>query len=183
MDDDQSTGNGAPDGSTDGQASTESREMDEPPSGDGGEEPTGRPTSVGNEEPATSTSPGGEQAEETLGDEATASEQAALKRVRAVSRLLDDAIPVPGTDFRVGLDPILGILPVAGDGVAMLVSLYPVVEAYRLGMSRGALAKMLALVAIDAVVGSVPVLGPVFDAFWKANKWNLRTLEDHLEED
>jgi len=183
MDNERSTGDGAPDGSTDGQASTDRREGGETPPDEGGEEATGRPTSVGNEEPATSTSPGGEEAEETVGDEATASEQAALKRVRAVSRLLDDAIPIPGTDFRVGLDPILGILPVAGDGVAMLVSLYPIVEAYRLGMSRGALAKMLALVGIDAVVGSVPVLGPVFDAFWKANKWNLRTLEDHLEED
>lgn len=107
-------------------------------------------------------------------------EEAALRRARTLSTLLDDAIRVPGTDARVGLDPIVGVLPVGGDAVAAALSLYPILEAYRFDVPRRTLAKMLVLVAIDAVVGSVPVLGTVFDAFWKANKWNVRTLERHL---
>lgn len=112
--------------------------------------------------------------------EMSAREEAALRRVRAVSRLLDEAIRVPGTNFRIGVDPILGILPVAGDAVAAAVSLYPVAEAYRLGAPMPMLAKMLALVAIDASIGSVPLLGPLFDAVWKANTWNRRALERYI---
>ncbi|WP_324664665.1 DUF4112 domain-containing protein [Haloarcula sediminis] len=111
----------------------------------------------------------------------TAAEAATLDRVHTVTRLLDDAIRVPGTDFRIGIDPILSVLPVAGDAAGAVLSLYPIAEAYRLGMSKRTLAAMLGLVAIDAVIGSVPVLGTVFDALWKANQWNYRLLERHLE--
>lgn len=107
-------------------------------------------------------------------------EEAALRRVQAVSRLLDEAIRVPGTNFRIGVDPILGILPGAGDAIAAAVSLYPVAEAYRLGAPTPMLAKMLALVVIDASIGSVPLLGPLFDAVWKANTWNRRALERYI---
>lgn len=109
-------------------------------------------------------------------------EEAALRRVRFLARLLDDAVAVPGTSYRVGLDPILGILPGAGDSVTAALSLYPVVEAVRLGASKEIVAKMLALVAVDLTVGSIPVLGTVFDAFWKANEWNVRTIERLVEE-
>lgn len=114
--------------------------------------------------------------------EATGTEAAALKRVRFLARLMDDAVEVPGTDYRVGLDPILGILPGAGDAVSALLSLYPVVEAYRLGASKETLGKMLALVGIDFAVGSIPVLGTLFDAVWKANEWNVRTIEELVEQ-
>jgi len=104
-----------------------------------------------------------------------------IERVRLVSHLLDEAIPIPGTDYRIGLDPILGIVPVAGDSITTVVSLYIVLEAARAGAPRSMLVKMLGFVAVDAVVGSVPVVGPVFDAVWKANEWNVSLLEDHLE--
>lgn len=113
---------------------------------------------------------------------ASPSEEATLKRVRAVSKLLDEAFEIPGTNYRVGIDPILGILPVAGDALPTVLSFYPVVEAARIGVPNRMLAKMLALVAIDAVVGSIPVIGTLFDAVWKANKWNLRMLERHIEQ-
>lgn len=113
--------------------------------------------------------------------EISAREAAALRRVRSVSWLLDDAVRLPGTDFRFGLDPVLGVLPGAGSAVAAAISLYPIAEAYRLDTPRWTVARMLALVAVDAVVGSIPFLGPVFDAFWKANEWNRRALERHLE--
>lgn len=110
----------------------------------------------------------------------SASETAALRRVRSLSTLLDSAIRIPGTNYRVGLDPILGVLPVAGDAVAAALSLYPVAEAYRLGAPKRTLLWMLGLVAVDAVIGSVPLVGGVFDALWKANEWNRRTLERHV---
>lgn len=114
--------------------------------------------------------------------DATSGEHAALSRVRLVSTLLDDAIRVPGTNRSVGLDPILGILPVVGDAVASLFSLYVILESYRAGAPRRLLAKMVSLAAVDFVVGSIPVVGPVFDALWTANAWNVRLLETHLEE-
>lgn len=113
---------------------------------------------------------------------ASPSDEATLRRVRAVSKLLDEAFRIPGTNYRIGIDPILGILPVAGDAIPTALSLYPIVEAYRVDAPTGMLAKMATLVAIDAVVGSIPVIGTLFDAVWKANMWNLRMLERHIEE-
>ncbi|MDS0284592.1 DUF4112 domain-containing protein [Haloarcula onubensis] len=120
-----------------------------------------------------------------LTDEATGTrsprESAALERVRRVARLQDEAIRVPGTQFRFGLDPVLSLLPVGGDALAAAISLYPIVEAARLGVPKRTLVAMLGLVTVDAVVGSVPVLGSLFDAVWKANEWNRRLLEGHIE--
>lgn len=104
-----------------------------------------------------------------------------VERARTVGTILDDAIRVPGTEFRVGLDPILGILPVGGDIVAAVLSLYVVAEAARAGAPARLLGKMLAVVTVDLVAGSVPVIGVVFDAFWKGNVWNVSMLESHLE--
>jgi hypothetical protein len=113
----------------------------------------------------------------------SASEAAALRRVRGLSDLLDEAIRIPGTNFRVGLDPILGVLPVGGDAVATVFALYPILEAVRFGLPTATVVKMVLLVAIDGVIGSVPVVGTIFDAFWKANHWNAKTFERHLAAD
>jgi hypothetical protein len=121
-----------------------------------------------------------DEVRDAIPDGATGTEAAALRRARGIAHLLDEAIRVPGTDFRFGIDPIVGILPVAGDTIAAILSLYPVFEAIRLGAPRGTIAKMLLFVGVDAVVGSVPVLGQVFDAVWKANTWNVRALERHV---
>jgi hypothetical protein len=106
----------------------------------------------------------------------------ALSRVRKVSTLLDDFIRIPGTNIRFGLDPILGILPVAGDSVSSLISVYIIAESYFADAPADLIAKMVGLTAIDFVIGSVPVVGPVFDAFWKNNKWSADMLEQHLEQ-
>ena len=142
--------------------------------------PTGSIDAGGTDGPQSTESTAPTASDDRASGATTPREEAALNRVRNLSQLLDEAITVPGTNFRVGLDPILGILPVGGDAVATIFALYPVFEAYRFGAPRGTLAKMLAIVAIDSLVGSVPVLGTVFDAFWKANEWNARTLERHI---
>jgi len=106
-------------------------------------------------------------------------DRAAVRRMRLVARGLDDLVRVPGTDYRVGLDPLIGVVPVAGDLVAGAVSLYIVLEAARLGVSYGTLLRMLATVAVDVAAGSVPYVAPLFDAVWKANRWNVRrAIED-----
>jgi len=111
----------------------------------------------------------------------TADEATTLERVQTVTRLLDEAVRIPGTEVRIGLDPILSILPVAGDAAGAVLSLYPILEAYRLGVPNRTLLVMLSLVAVDAVIGSVPILGTVFDALWTANQWNYRLMERELD--
>ena len=110
-------------------------------------------------------------------------EEAALERARKVSELLDDAIRVPGTDFKVGLDPLLGVAPVSGDAISAGISLYVVAEAVRVGVPTSTIMTMLMNVAIDAVGGSVPVLGTVFDAVWKANQRNVELFEREIEDE
>ena len=101
-------------------------------------------------------------------------DEAAVQRMRFVAHLLDDSIRLPGTKFKIGLDPIIGVLPVAGDAVAAALSGYIVLESARLGVSYLTLLRMLANVGVDFAVGSVPVVGDIFDVAWKANVRNLR---------
>jgi hypothetical protein len=113
-------------------------------------------------------------------DVTVAEEPPGMERVRALSRLLDDAIEIPVVNYKVGLDPILGILPVGGDAVAAGISLYIVAEGARMGASRDTLLKMLLNIAIDTVTGSIPVLGTLIDAVWKANERNVALLEEEF---
>lgn len=109
-------------------------------------------------------------------------DRAAVERMQLVAGLLDEAIRVPGTDVRVGLDPLVGIVPGVGDALSGAISLYVVLESARLGVSYATLLRMLANVAVDVAGGSVPYVGVAFDAFWKANVRNLElALNDLLE--
>lgn len=103
-----------------------------------------------------------------------------IQRLRKLSRLLDSAFGIPGTKFRVGLDPILGLIPGAGDLVGTALSAYIVIEAARLGVPRATLGKMVSNILLESVVGAVPVLGDWFDFAWKANLKNMELLETHL---
>ena len=116
----------------------------------------------------------------TVPSSLTGAEAAALERVRVAARLLDSAVRIPGTEVRIGLDPVLSLVPIAGGALGAVLSLYPVLEALRLGASWRTIAAMVAMVAVDVVAGSVPVLGAVFDALWRANEWNYRLLEREL---
>ena len=107
----------------------------------------------------------------------------ALERLRSLSDLLDNAIKIPGTDYRFGLDPILGLLPAGGDVVGTVLSAYLVVEAVRLRMPTSVVGRMAFNIVLEMVVGAVPVLGDLFDFAWKANARNLRLLESKLDPD
>lgn len=103
-----------------------------------------------------------------------------IQRLRKLSRLLDNAIAIPGTTFRIGLDPILGLLPGAGDFVGTALSAYIVIEAARLGLPRATLGQMVVNILLESLVGTVPVVGDWFDFAWKANAKNMQLLETHL---
>lgn len=104
---------------------------------------------------------------------------ATLEQLRRLSRLLDTSIPLPG-GMRIGWDAVLGLVPGFGDGAGALLSSFIVVQAARLGASGAVLLRMVGNVAVEALVGSVPFLGDVFDAAFKANVRNVRLLEQHL---
>jgi Domain of unknown function (DUF4112) len=107
-------------------------------------------------------------------------DEARLKRVRLLSRLLDEQFRIPGTAYRVGLDGLLGMIPGVGDAAGALLSAYILYEAIRLGAPKTVLLRMVANIGIDTVVGAIPVMGDIFDIAWKANKKNAALLHAYL---
>ncbi|MGF1495421.1 MAG: DUF4112 domain-containing protein [Elainellaceae cyanobacterium] len=107
---------------------------------------------------------------------------ATLQQIRRLSRLMDTAIRIPGTRFRIGLDPIIGLIPGAGDLVTTGFSAYILILAMRFGLPSSMLRRMVFNVALESVLGAVPLIGDIFDAFFKANMRNLALLERHLQE-
>jgi uncharacterized protein DUF4112 len=105
-----------------------------------------------------------------------------IERLRRLAWTLDALGRVPGTRLRFGLNSIIGLTPVAGDAVMAMISLYIVAEAARLGLPRHKIGRMLANVAIEAAAGSVPLLGDIFDTFWKANLRNVAIIDAHMAE-
>ncbi len=103
-----------------------------------------------------------------------------LKRMKAVTRVLDDAVEVPILGFRVGLDPLLGLLPGAGDVVSATFSGWMVVTAARMGATPTTLLRMLANLGLDLLSGAIPFLGDIFDIAFKANRRNLRIVEEQV---
>lgn len=96
-----------------------------------------------------------------------------LSELRRVSRIMDSSIGIPGTKYTFGIDSLIGLIPGGGDAAGMLVSLYLIARARRLGLPKRTLAKMVGNMLVDAGVGAVPVVGDAFDFFFKANSRNL----------
>jgi len=102
-----------------------------------------------------------------------------LTRIRRLAWWLDQGIRIPGTQIRIGLDPILGLVPGVGDSAGALLGAAILWEGVRAGVPRITLVRMAANIVLDTAVGSVPVAGDVFDAAWKSNTRNLELLERH----
>ena len=96
-----------------------------------------------------------------------------------MSQLLDSAFPIPGTSYRVGLDPIVGLVPWVGDLVSPLFTIAILWQAREMALPRVVQLRMVVNVAIDALLGAVPVVGDLFDFAWKANDMNMALLERH----
>ena len=106
---------------------------------------------------------------------------AARLRIEMMERVLERAFVIPGINRPIGLDAILGLVPVAGDAIAGTMGLYLIWEARNLGLPKLTLARMLANVGFDTVVGSVPLVGDLFDFLFRSNSMNLRLIKRHLD--
>ncbi len=102
-------------------------------------------------------------------------------RVDALEKLLERAFHIPGTKIPVGLDSVIGLVPVVGDLVTAAMGAYMVWEARNLGMSKWQLIRMTANVGVDTAIGAVPFVGDVFDLVWRSNSKNLRIIKRHLD--
>ena len=116
---------------------------------------------------------------EILGDERSARFGAFERRFALVSRLLDDLVAIPGTSHRIGLDPIVGLVPVVGDAVSGVVGFWLIAEATRFGVPRVVVARMALNTGADLVLGLVPLLGDMFDVVSRSNARNLALFRRH----
>ena len=103
------------------------------------------------------------------------------RRVEALEGLLERAFTVPGTQMKVGLDAVIGLVPVVGDWVTGAMSAYLIWEARNLGMSKWQLARMSGNAVFDTVIGMIPFAGDLFDFVFKSNSRNLRIIKRHLD--
>jgi hypothetical protein len=106
----------------------------------------------------------------------------ARERLITLTRLMDSAIDVPVLRTTVGLDALLGLVPVAGDLMSAAIGVYLITQARELGASRWLQAKMVRNLLVDAAVGAVPVAGDVFDIYFRAHRRNLKLLQDEIGE-
>ncbi|MFG0328508.1 MAG: DUF4112 domain-containing protein [Phycisphaerales bacterium] len=102
---------------------------------------------------------------------------AAAARARTISRVLDNWIQIPGTSFRFGLDPVIGLVPGIGDLIAFLISLYIVQLARESGAPKRAVAQMMGRIGLDFLIGLLPLVGDLGDFVYKANAKNTEHLE------
>ena len=100
--------------------------------------------------------------------------------VRQLARLLDSAVRIPGTNIRVGLDALLGLIPGIGDAIGAALSGYIVLAAAKLGLPKSVLARMVLNLGIDTAVGAVPILGDLFDVAFRANTRNIALIDSAM---
>lgn len=94
----------------------------------------------------------------------------------------DDVVRIPGTKIRIGLDPLVGLIPGVGDAASWIVSAYVPLEAWRQGAPKRLIGRMIATTAIDALAGAVPLLGDLFDITYRANRRNVERLLEWMDE-
>jgi hypothetical protein len=116
----------------------------------------------------------------TTRGELITNEDTRLAAVRSLAKLMDTAITLPGTNIKIGLDSLIGLIPGVGDLIGSAIGGYIVLVASQMGVSRVVIARMLLNLGIDAAVGVVPVVGDVLDVAWKANVKNVQLLEKSL---
>ncbi|MGE0700256.1 MAG: DUF4112 domain-containing protein [Hyphomicrobiaceae bacterium] len=107
--------------------------------------------------------------------------EAAYARVQALARVMDSIVAIPGTNVRIGVDALLGLVPVVGDVISQAISSYIIWEARRMGISRWTMARMIGNSLVDMTVGAIPFVGDAFDVAFRANLKNLALLRAELE--
>ena len=112
----------------------------------------------------------------------TPARSSTIPNLDVLAKLMDSQFKIPGTNIRFGLDPLIGLVPGAGDFVTFLVSGYMMTILAKNGASGFVLARMTLNILIDALVGSIPLLGDVFDVAFKANRRNMKLMHEHYVE-
>jgi len=113
----------------------------------------------------------------------TPGQEQRLQALRAAARLLGSAFEIPGTGYRIGLDPIVGLVPVIGDLFSPLFTIALLWQGRDLGLPRVVQLRMLVNVGIDTLIGMVPFAGDLFDFAWKSNEMNMALLERYAYEE
>jgi hypothetical protein len=105
-----------------------------------------------------------------------------LKWVERIAHLFDDQFRIPGTSFRFGIDPIVNLFPIAGDAAGFLVGAALVLTMAKHGVSRKVLILMMMNLLLDGLIGSIPLIGQIFDFYYKSNTRNIQLLKEHYVE-
>tara|TARA_B100001029_G_C14841701_1_gene328718 strand:+ start:56 stop:505 length:450 start_codon:yes stop_codon:yes gene_type:complete len=103
-----------------------------------------------------------------------------LVRLKLLSKRLDNNFIIPGTKYKIGLDPIIGAIPVIGDLIGALLSTYIMYSGIKMGVSRSIVAQMATNIALDFAIGWIPIIGDIFDIIWKANQRNVKLIEESI---
>ena len=101
-----------------------------------------------------------------------------LLRLKLLSERLDDLIKIPGTNRKIGIDAIVGVIPILGAFIGVIFSTYIMYSGIKMGVSSKIVIKMATNIAIEFIIGSIPIIGDIFDALWKANKRNVELIEE-----
>ena len=104
-----------------------------------------------------------------------------LIRLRQLSKNLDESFTIPGTKIKFGIDALLGLVPGGGDLVSSVFSLYILRAAIKMKLPKSAVLAMISNILLDTTIGIIPIIGDIFDIFWKSNKRNLKIIEKHLQ--
>ena len=103
------------------------------------------------------------------------------RELERLARLMDSSVRIPVINYRVGLDGLLGLIPGVGDAVTLVPAGYILYKAHKVGVPNGLLARMVLNSGADALLGSVPLIGDLFDFIFKSNRRNVEMLRRHLE--
>ena len=101
-----------------------------------------------------------------------------LIRLKLLSKRLDETFTIPGTKHKIGIESLIGAIPVIGDLIGGILSTYIMYSGIKIGASPRIIAQMAANIAIDFAIGSIPIVGDLFDFVWKANKKNVELIEE-----
>jgi hypothetical protein len=117
-----------------------------------------------------------------MADNSNTKDKYDLKWLERISTLLDSQFNIPGTKFKFGLDPLIGLLPFAGDASTFMISGIMVAYMAKYGVSTKVLILMMLNIILDSTIGAIPVVGSIFDFVYKSNDRNIRLLKQHYHE-
>ena len=115
-----------------------------------------------------------------MNDEQKELNEEKLLRLKRLSHNLDEAITIPGTERKIGIDPIIGLIPGGGDLIGGVLSIYIMHAGIRMGMPRSVIIRMFGNIALEFIIGCIPIIGDLFDAMWKSNQRNVKLIEDSI---